>query len=106
MPGNNQPITRGTLAGMAMGAWEYDRDDDALRAAAIIAMDRLAPPDFHVEVVSSRGDHLTVQIASGSLTDPAAILYVEGRGTFEIVRVEPWPDRRVMLVLRACPNRA
>jgi hypothetical protein len=90
---------------MPLGVWEYERDDDALKTAAIIAMDRLAPPDFYVEVVASRGDHLTGQIAAGSLTDPAAILYVEGRGTFEILRVEPWPDRRVMLVLRAWPNR-
>jgi len=87
-----------------LGVWEYERG--ALCAAAIIAMDQLEPPDFHVEVVSSRGDHLAVQIASGALTDPAAILYVETRGTFEVVRVEPWPDRRVLLVLRAWPNRA
>jgi hypothetical protein len=90
---------------VALGVWEYDRDDEALGAAATISMDQLEPPDFHVEEVSSRGDHLTVQITSGALTDPAAILYVETRGTFEIVRVEPWPDRRVMLVLRAWPSR-
>lgn len=89
---------------MTLGVWEYERGEEALRAAAIIAMDRLQPPDFHVEVVSSRGDHLTVQLASGALTDPAAILYVETRGTFEIMRVEPWPGR-VLLVLRAWPNR-
>jgi hypothetical protein len=90
---------------MALGVWEFDREADALRAAAIIAMDRLASPDFHIELVSSQGDHVTVQIASGSLTDPDAIIYVEGRGTSEIVRVEPWGDRWVMLVLRAWPNR-
>jgi hypothetical protein len=42
---------------MPVGVWEYDREDDALRTAAIIAMDRLAPPDFEVHVVSGRGDH-------------------------------------------------
>jgi len=90
---------------MPLGVWEYDRDDDALGAAAVISMDQLAPPDFHVEVVSSRGDHLTVQIASGALTNPTAILYVETKGSFEILRVEPWPNGRVILVLRAWPNR-
>jgi hypothetical protein len=90
---------------MPLGVWEYDRDDDAVRAAAIISMDQLEPPDFHVEVISSRGDHLTVQIASGVLTDPAATLYVETRGTFEILRVEPWPSGRLILVLRAWPSR-
>jgi hypothetical protein len=91
---------------MPLGVWEYDREEDALRAAAIIAMDRLEPPEFEVEIVSSRGDHLTVQIVSGALTDPAAILYVESRGAFEIVRVEPWPSGRVLLALRAFPSRA
>ncbi len=90
---------------MRVGVWEYDRDDEALRAAAIISMDNLEPPDFHVDVVSSRGDHLTVQVASGALTDPAAVLYVETKGAFEIVRVEPWSGGRVIIVLRAWPNR-
>jgi len=92
------------VGGMTLGVWEHERDEDAPRAAASMATDRLRPPDFTVEVVSSRGDHLTVQVASGALTDPAAILYVETRGAFEVVRVEPWPGR-VLLVLRAWPHR-
>lgn len=94
-----------TLPPMALCVWEYDRDEQALRGAAVVAIDQLAIPDFYVQVVSSRGDHVTVEIASGALSDPTAILYVEKRGAFEIVRVEPWPHRRVLLLLRAWPNR-
>jgi hypothetical protein len=72
--------------------------------AAVAALDRLAPPDFRVDVVASHGDQLTMQIEYGVRSNPASVLYVEGRGTFEIVRVEPRPDRRVVLVLRAWPS--
>jgi hypothetical protein len=35
----------------------WDRDEEALRSAAdVIAMGRLSPTDFEVEVVSIRGD--------------------------------------------------
>lgn len=90
---------------MPLRVWEYDRDDEALQAATVIAMDQLEEPDFTVGLVSNRGDHVTVQVASGALTDPAPILYLESTGVFEIVRVELWPDRRLLLVLRAWPNR-
>jgi hypothetical protein len=86
---------------VTLRVWEHERDEDALRALPIAADER-SPPE--AEVVSSRGDYLTVQIVSGTLTDPHAILFVETRGTFEIVRVEPWPGR-TMLVLRGWPGR-
>jgi hypothetical protein len=34
------------------------------------------------------------------------LLYVRGRGAFEVLRLEAWPERREMLVLRAWPSRA
>jgi hypothetical protein len=72
-------------------------------------LDRLEEPQLEVEVLSSRGDHLTVQVVKGAIEDPTAILYVERRGEFEIVRVEPWPAAsgppRVLLTLRAWPAR-
>jgi hypothetical protein len=90
---------------MSLGVWEYDRDEEALSAAALISLGRLEPPDLAVEIISSRGDYVTIRIESGALTDPNAILYVETRGTFEILRVEPWPGFGSFLVLRAWPNR-
>jgi hypothetical protein len=95
---------------MSTGVWLYDRDDDASRrGAAIVAMDRLEEPQLDVEVLATRGDHLTVQVVRGALEDPTAILYVEQRGEFELVRVERWPavggPPRVLLTLRAWPQR-
>jgi hypothetical protein len=51
----------------------------SLRGSAIVALDRLEEPQLEVDVLSSRGDHLTVQIVRGVLEDPSAILYVEKR---------------------------
>ncbi len=89
----------------SVGVWEYSRGSASLPAAAAIAMDGLAPPDFEVEPIVCLGDHLTIQVPPGALTDPTAILYVEKRGLFEVARVEPSPERMV-LILRAWPNRA
>jgi hypothetical protein len=50
-----------------------------------------------------------VQVVRGVLEDPTAILHVEQRGDFELVRVERWPapagPPRVLLTLRAWPGR-
>ena len=89
-----------------IAVWEYARDDeDALAAAAEVARGRLREPDLEVLLVSARAGHLTVQIVRGELRDPAAVLQVDGRGTFEVVRVEPWPGARLLLVLRAWARR-
>lgn len=91
----------------AIGLWEYPGDDaDGLRDAARIALDRLFPPDLDGVIVSARADSITVQVVRGELGDPAAILYVENRGTFEILRVEERPGARTLLVLRAWPARS
>lgn len=90
----------------SVGIWEYDRDDAVgVGAAAAVAQDRLVPPDMDAEVVSSRADVVTVQLARGQVRDPASVLYVERRGTFTLWRLEPWPGGRTLLVLRGWPTR-
>ena len=90
------------VAETRIAVWEYARnDEDALAAADAVARDRLRAPDLEVLLVSARAGHLTVQVVRGQLRDPAAILYVGGSGTFEVVRIEPWPGARLLLVLRA-----
>jgi hypothetical protein len=89
-----------------VGIWVYRRDDaERLTAAARTAIDRLFKPDLEGASVSARADHVTVQVVRGALEDPTSILYVEGRGTFEVLRVEAWPGARALLVLRAWPSR-
>lgn len=81
-------------------AWAVDRGDaERLGAAAVIARGR-ADPDLELAAVSARGDVITMQITRGELRDPAALLHVEEKGLFEIVRIEPWPGGRTLLVLR------
>ncbi len=88
---------------MSLRVWEYDRGGEALASADFVAFSRLEPPDFRVERLSSLGEYVTFEITSGALRDPSSILYVENHGTFEIARVEPWPDSGRFLVLRAWP---
>jgi hypothetical protein len=88
-------------------AWVFDRDDRArLRDAAAIAQGRLTEPDLELATVSSRGDVVTMQITRGEIGDPTDLLQVERLGLFEILRIEPWPGGRILLVLRAWPSPA
>jgi hypothetical protein len=85
--------------------WEFPRGFDLAKITQI-AIDALSPPDLRAHLVSSRGDILTVQVADGTPpTDPEMRLYVGGRGAFEAIRTERWPGERVLLVLRAWPQR-
>jgi hypothetical protein len=86
--------------GVSLGVWKYGRGDATFPAAALIEAGGLVPPDLHVEVIGDQGEYVTVAILSGALTDPTAILYVESRGVFEVVSVEPWPECGRFLVLR------
>lgn len=90
---------------MATGVWLRERGDHGARGEAATAA---GAPQLEVEVLSSRGDHLTVQVVRGVLEDPAAVLHVELHGDFELVRVERWPapagPPRVLLTLRAWPG--
>jgi hypothetical protein len=90
--------------------WEFARDDH-LGHVAQSAMDGTVPPSFHGEVVASTGDTITLRVVSGTPSrNPRLMVYVERRGTFELVRREEWPPAddgrpRVQLTLRAWPNR-
>lgn len=88
---------------MGLRAWEHKRSDVTPTAAALVAAGRLEPPDLLVEIVGRTGAYVTVVVRSGALSDPSAILYVEGHGTFEVVAVEPWPDTGKFLVIRPWP---
>jgi hypothetical protein len=86
--------------------WEFPRSFD-VGSMVEVATERLTPPDLRAHVVSSRGDVLTVQVAEGRRTEHVdLLLYVRGRGAFEVLRREAWPARRELLVLRAWPNRS
>lgn len=96
----------GPLRLVSFKVWEYERGGETLRAAKLIEAGGLEPPRFEVEMLSRLGEHVTVVIRSGTLTDPRSILYVEKHGTFEIVSVEPWPESGRFLTLRPWPGRA
>ncbi len=88
--------------------WTFDRDitpDVASRA-----LEQRDVPDLEVVLVSARGDVVTVQVVDGAIGDPDDILYVAGRGLYELLRSETWPPAtaggapRVLLTLKAWPN--
>jgi hypothetical protein len=65
-----------------------------------------APAQIAVRLVSSTGDTVTVQVVAGEEPlEPGALVYLERRGAYELVRREPWPEGRVLLKLRAWPTR-
>ena len=90
-------------------AWEFERDI-GLEIVTRVALDQLEPPDLEVVLIATRGDVITVQIVEGALADPKSVIYVAGRGLYEILRSEQWPPvaaggaPRVLLTLRAWPN--
>lgn len=94
-----------------LDVWEFERADD-WRAATVLALDRLSPPDFRVALLRSYGDAVLVQLVKGGPSgDPDAVFYLERRGLYELGRYEDWPpapgeDRpRRLLMLMACPRR-
>jgi hypothetical protein len=81
----------------SVAAWVFDREDPD---AGLVAGDEQAEPELELATVSERGDVVTMQVTRGELRDPRSLLQVEGRGLFEILRIEPWPGRRTLLVLK------
>ncbi|WP_242392915.1 hypothetical protein [Anaeromyxobacter oryzisoli] len=82
-------------------AWEFPVGFE-LTAIATIAQERLTEPDVRAYLVSCRGDVLTLQIARGRITTHVPmLLFVAGRGAFELLRREVWPGPRELLTLRA-----
>jgi hypothetical protein len=71
--------------------WEA-HEDEALDALTRVAQDRTREPTFRCTVLSSTGDALGLQVLGDDLpSGDAKVVYVEGRGAFELVRVERWP---------------
>jgi hypothetical protein len=77
----------------------------AAREAVVVAPGELKPPDLQLWLLSSTGDTITVQVLRGTVpVDPRALLYVRGRGAYEVLWSEVWPKRRVQLTLAAWPR--
>ncbi len=92
-----------------IAVWEFDRELGA-ELATTTALDQLEPPDLEVVLLATRGDAITVQVVDGSVSDSDSLLYVAGRGLYEVLRSEAWPPLqpggppRVLLTLKAWPS--
>jgi len=91
-------------------AWEFPGDTPLPEMVSVaremVAVDpgELKPP-LQLRLVSSTGDTVIVQVVKGRApVVPDALLYVRGRGAFELLRREAWPDDRVRLTLVAWPR--
>jgi hypothetical protein len=87
--------------------WEA-APDEAPEALARAAQDRSRPPTCRCAVLSQADDALGLQVLGDDLPrGEASAVWVEGRGAFELLRVERWPPvpggkrPRVLLKLRA-----
>ncbi len=91
--------------------WEA-REGEGLEQLTLAAQDRTRDPAFRCVVLSSTGDTLGLQVLGDNMpSGDATVVYVAGRGAFELVRVERWPPPpgekkpRVLLKLKAWPAR-
>ena len=83
-----------------MKAWLHPADID-VGVMARAALDG-APAQLEVRLLSSTGDTVTVQVVAGEEPlEPGALVYLERRGAYELVRRELWPEASVLLALRA-----
>jgi hypothetical protein len=91
-----------------LAAWIIECDVVDLGAVVRSAQDgELGQPDLELRLLSSTGDTIAVQVVDGVVpVDPAALLYVAGRGAYELLRRETWPGPRVLLTLAAWPAEA
>ena len=95
-----------------VNVWEADRDGDMAELTRA-TQDGTRERSFRAVVISSTGHTLGLQVVGNDLPggDQDTTLYVGGRGTFELVRVERWPAvagqkrPRVLLKLKAWPSR-
>jgi hypothetical protein len=94
-----------------LSAWEFPRSTPlaemvfVAREAVAVAPGELKPPDLQLWLLSSTGDTITVRVLRGTVpVDPSALLYVRGRGAYEVLRSEVWPKQRVRLTLAAWPR--
>ena len=92
-----------------LAVWEFDREI-GVDLATRTALDQLEPPDLEVVLLAVRGDAITVQVVEGAVSDTDSVLYVAGRGLYEVLRSEAWPpvnpdgSPRVLLTLKAWPS--
>jgi hypothetical protein len=92
-----------------IAVWEFDREI-GVELATRAALDQLEPPDLEVVLLATRGDAITVQVVEGSVSDSDSVLYVAGRGLYEVLRSEAWPPvepegpPRVLLTLKSWPG--
>jgi hypothetical protein len=107
-------MTRGPLdlTPGVVSVWEVGRDE-GMGEVARTTEDGTRAPSFRALIISTTGDTLGLQVAGDDLPsgDEDAVLYVSGKGTFELVRVERWPAvagqkrPRVLLKLKAWPSK-
>jgi hypothetical protein len=90
-----------------LDAWILDGEALDLGAVASAAQDgALGEPDLQLALLSSTLDTITVQVVDGvGPVDAASLLYVSGRGAYDLLRLEAWPGPRVLLTLAAWPRR-
>ncbi len=88
-------------------SWVFDRDRVDFGAVVRASQDGdMGPPGLQLSLLSSTGDTITVQVVDGIIPlDPDAVFYVQGRGTYEMLRRECWPGGRTLLTLAAWPRR-
>jgi len=112
--GGERGVDRGSLISPwvlneTLKAWTFDRAV-APDVAARMALDRLEVADLEVVLLSTHGDVIAVQVVEGGMSDPDDVLYVAGRGLYEVVRTEVWPpataggSSRTLLTLKAWPS--
>lgn len=92
-------MTDGLLA-----VWLHPADAD-VGVMARAALDMTEVPDLQARFIASTGDTITLQLVDGRAPLGHELLYVQGRGAYELVRVERWPAGQVLLGLAAWPRR-
>jgi hypothetical protein len=91
--------------GTVLGGWEFLRGGD-LSALLEITRDWALPPSLGLSVLASTDDTVMAAVLFGDVSfEPDALLYLENRGVYEILRCERWPSGRVQLTLGSCQSR-
>jgi hypothetical protein len=77
----------------------------AAREMAAIGERELVPPDLLLLLLRSTGDTITVMVVRGTVpVDPRDLIYVRGRGAYEVLRSGAIPSHRRQLTLAAWPR--
>jgi hypothetical protein len=103
--------TRKVARDIILPAWEFPRATplaemvSVARETVVVTPGELKSPDLQFLLLASTGDTITVRVLRGMVpADPLALLYVRGRGAYEVLRSEAWPMHRVQLTLAAWPK--